>query len=51
MYFDVEDAKKYGVEEAILLHNPAFWVTFNKKHDQNFHDGHYWTSNNLSAMD
>lgn len=33
--FDVEIAKKYGVYEAILINNLAFWISKNKASDKN----------------
>lgn len=43
--FDVDHARKWGVDEAIMLHNLIFWLRKNKAKGKNFHDGHYWTYN------
>lgn len=48
-YFDVEVAKKYGVNAAIILANIAFWVAKNEANGEHFHDGYYWTYNSVSA--
>lgn len=48
--FDVDIAKQFGVLEAILLHYFEFWIQKNKANNTNFHDGHYWTYNSLSAF-
>lgn len=48
--FDVDIAKQYGILEAILLHYFEFWIQKNKANNANFHDGHYWTYNSLSAF-
>lgn len=48
--FDPDIAKEYGVNEAIILYNIAFWVDTNKKNDRNFFDGHYWTYNSAKAF-
>jgi hypothetical protein len=48
-YFDVEVAKKYGVNAAIILSNIAFWVVKNEANGEHFHDGYYWTYNSVSA--
>ncbi len=54
--FRIEDAKKYGVERAILISNLRMWLDKNlanksnvKKHD----DGnlYYWTFNSASAFE
>ncbi len=33
--FDIEDAKMYGVDEAIMLYNIKFWVMKNKANEKN----------------
>lgn len=48
--FDIEIAKKYGIEEAILLNNFEFWISKNKANNQNFYDGYYWTYNTSKAL-
>ena len=48
--FDVDHAKHYGVEEAILLHNFLFWIRHNRANRQNEHDGRTWTYNTLEAF-
>lgn len=47
--FDVDIAVKYGVNEAILLNNIAFWVMKNEANEQNFFEGKYWTYNSAKA--
>ena len=49
-HFNVEDAKKYGVECAILLNNIRFWVAKNKANEKHFYDGRYWTYNSVKAF-
>lgn len=41
--FNVEDAIKYGVEEAVILSNIKFWTAKNEANGKNLHDGRYWT--------
>lgn len=48
--FNVEIAKKVGVNAAVLLNNIHFWVEKNKANDVNKHDGLYWTYNSKKAM-
>ena len=48
--FETEDAVKYGVNEAVIIHVLKFWITknhFNAKHQ---HDGHTWTYNSIEAF-
>lgn len=48
--FDNEHAKKYGVDEAILLNNFIFWIKKNKANGKHFYDGRYWTYNSMKAF-
>lgn len=48
-HFNVELAKRYGVNEAIFCHNIYFWVKQNKANKRNFHKGTYWTYNTMEA--
>jgi len=48
--FDIEDAKKYGVNAAIILNNIRFWVEKNAANKKHFHDGKYWTYNSYAAF-
>ncbi|MGL6101095.1 MAG: hypothetical protein ACRC0G_15915 [Fusobacteriaceae bacterium] len=49
--FNVELASLYGIEEAILIENIAFWIKKNKANNKNYHDGRYWTYNSASAFE
>lgn len=48
--FDVEIAKEYGVNCAIILKNIHFWVMKNEANEKHFHDGRYWTYNSVKAF-
>ena len=48
--FDADIAKEYGVNEAIILYNIAFWVDTNRKNERNLFDGKYWTYNSAKAF-
>lgn len=48
--FDIDIAKQYGIEEAILFENIAFWVEKSKANDTNFFEGKYWTFNSIKAF-
>lgn len=47
--FDVEIAKEYGVNAAILLQNLGYWIMRNKANETNYFDGRYWTFNSRKA--
>lgn len=49
--FDVEIAKEYGVNAAIILENINFWIQKNEANEVNFFDGNYWTYNSGKAME
>ena len=48
--FSIENAKKYGVDEAIFLENLLFWIKQNRANGRNFIDGYYWTYNSVTAF-
>ncbi len=48
-HFDPDIAERYGVNEAIILYNIAFWVDKNEKNEHNFFEGRYWTYNSTKA--
>lgn len=48
--FNVEIAKKYGVDGAIIIEHLYFWIQKNKVNDKNFYDGRYWTYNSKKAF-
>lgn len=49
-HFNIEDAKKYGVECAVILNNIKHWSVVNKANNNNFHEGKYWTYNSVNAF-
>lgn len=49
-YFDVTLAEKYSVEEAIFVHNIAYWCWKNECNGKNIHDGTAWTYNTNAAL-
>jgi hypothetical protein len=48
--FEISEAKKYGIECAVLLFNIRFWVEKNKANGKHFYDGKYWTYNSYKAF-
>lgn len=37
-----------GLNEAIVLQQVHYWIEINKKNNNNFHDGRYWTYNTIN---
>lgn len=48
--FDVEIAKEYGIQPAILLNHIYFWIEKNKANNKHYYDGYYWTYNSKKAF-
>lgn len=48
--FNVQLAQKYGIEEAILIHNLFFWINKNAANEKHLYDGNYWTYNTQKAL-
>lgn len=48
--FDIEIAKDYGIETAIILKHLYFWIEKNKANDDNYFEGKYWTYNSVKAF-
>lgn len=47
--FNIDYAKKYGVDEAIILEHIIWWSVKNKANNFHFHMGRYWTYNGMEA--
>ncbi len=47
--FDVDIARKYGVNAAVLLENIGYWIKQNEANEVNYYDGYYWTFNSRRA--
>lgn len=48
--FNIELATKYGIEEAIIIENLAFWINKNKANKKHIINGQYWTYNSSKAL-
>jgi hypothetical protein len=48
--FDESMAVKYGVDEAIMLQNLAYWVQKNAANGKHIHNGRAWTYNSAAAF-
>lgn len=49
-HFDIAEAKKYGLKEAIILYNIRFWLDKNIANGTNFKNGRVWTFNSYKAF-
>ena len=49
--FDIEHARLYGLPEAVIIHNFAFWITQNRANGTNQRAGHTWTYNSIPALE
>lgn len=50
MHFEVNEAIKYGLDEAIMIYNLRYWILLNKSREKHYHDGKYWTYNTSKAF-
>jgi uncharacterized phage protein (TIGR02220 family) len=48
--FNIEVAKEYGVDCAIVLEHLNFWIKKNEANGKHFYDGRYWTYNSIKAF-
>lgn len=48
--FDIEIAKKYGINEALIYNHFLFWIIKNKANEKNYKDGKYWTYSSIKAL-
>lgn len=48
--FNIEEARKYGIEKAVLLYNIRHWLKKNKANGMNIRDGYVWTYNSSVAF-
>jgi len=48
--FNIEFAKRYGVDEAIMVKSFQFWIRLNKANKINYHDKRYWTYNTNKSL-
>lgn len=48
--FNVEIAKEFGIEKAVILENFYFWIKKNKANKRNMHEGKVYTYNTAEAF-
>ncbi len=49
-FFDMDEAKEIGLNEAIIVSSLRFWIMKNKALSQHFHEGHTWTYNSMRGF-
>ena len=49
-YFDVNVARVYGVNCAVILQNIWHWIRKNEANGMNYYDGDHWTYNSTKAF-
>lgn len=48
--FNIEAARRFGVDGAIMLQGMAAWISKNRANERHFHDGRWWTYNSQDAL-
>lgn len=48
-HFNVDIAKKFGIDVAIFLDHMVYWIQKNMGNNKHFHDGTWWTRNTIEA--
>lgn len=48
--FNLEAARRYGVDGAVVLQGMAVWISKNRANERHFHDGRWWTYNSKAAL-
>ena len=48
--FDAKIAELYGVDNAVMIWNFAYWIEHNEANNMHFHDGRTWTYNSVEAF-
>ena len=49
-HFNPDLADRYGVDVAIILHEIAYYVDYNRRNGVNFHEGRWWMFNTLQSF-
>lgn len=48
--FNLEAARRFGVDGAVLLQGMAVWISKNRANERHYHDGRWWTYNSQAAL-
>lgn len=49
--FNIHIAKRYGINEAIMVSNFQYWIAKNKANEKHQYDGRTWTYNSVKAFE
>jgi hypothetical protein len=49
--FNINIAKRYGINEAIVISNFQYWIAKNKANEKHQYDGRTWTYNSVKAFE
>ena len=49
-HFNIELAKEYGIDTAVVVHHLAYWCHKNKAENRNFEAGTWWTYNSVQGL-
>lgn len=49
-HFNIKEAERYGVIQAVLLYNIRYWLKKNKANSRHDRDGRIWMYNSVSAF-
>ena len=49
--FNTSDAKRFGLNESIILYNFRHWLKLNIKDNRHIHDGRVWTFNSFTKLE
>jgi hypothetical protein len=49
--FNIHIAKRYGINEAIMISNFQYWIAKNKANEKHQYDGRTWTYNSVKAFE
>lgn len=48
--FNIQFAKEFGIEEAVIIENLYYWIFKNVANERNKNEGRYWTYNSARAF-
>lgn len=51
VFYDPEEARILGLTQAVIYYQLRYWINFNEKRNQNYHDGCYWTFFNIKNLE
>ena len=48
--FDIEVAKEYGVNAAVVFHNIMYWCEYHRANGKHFYDGYFWVYGSIKSF-